>query len=145
MISTKYRVDEPDDGMIVIRKSPEILKNLTFSQQRIHWFNFSSYIHTYQSSVSFDVGFDSKSFSLGIAAHKDVQKVYEAIESKGQAIGISESWWGIFEASLPPPFLMTSRLSPMFKQTTMYLKQIGKAKSETHQRIYNQVRYLDSV
>jgi len=101
--------------------------------------HFSEYVHTYQSSVSFDVGIETKSFSLGIAAHRDVRTVYEAIVKRGQAIGLSESWWGIYEVTLPPPFLMTSKFSPMFKQTVAYLKRIGTPKSEGEQRIYNQV------
>ena len=101
--------------------------------------HFSDYIHTYQSSVGFDVGIHTGSFSLGISAHKDVQEIYESITKNGQAIGSSESWWGIFEATLPPPFLMGDKMSPMFKQTIAYLNKMGAPKTEAEQTIYNQV------
>ena len=43
-----------------------------------------------------------------------VQEVFEAITTLNQAVGISESWWGLYEATLPPPFLMATHLDPMF-------------------------------
>ena len=100
---------------------------------------FDHYLHTYQESVSFDIGIHTDSFGLGIAAHHDVKEVYEAITKNGQALGMSEAWWGLYEVTLPPPFLMTSMLDPMFKQAVAYLKSIGKPKSDGEQAIYNQV------
>ena len=99
----------------------------------------SEYVHTYQSSVGFDVGIHTGNFSLGISAHKDVQKIYESITKEGQAIGSSESWWGVYEATLPPPFLMGDKMSPMFQQTVAYLNKMGAPKTEAQQTIYNQV------
>ena len=100
---------------------------------------FDDYLHTYQESVSFDVGIHTDAFGLGIAAHHDVQEVYEAVTNNGQALGVSESWWGLYQVALPPPFLMTSQLDPMFKQAVTYLRSIRTPKSESEQGVYNQV------
>lgn len=100
---------------------------------------FSDYVHQRQSSVSFDVGVSLGVFKLGIAYNKDVRSVYHAITTKRQSIGLSESWWGIYEASLPPAFLMTSKFTKTFNMTIARLKQIGVPKNEAEQQIYNQV------
>lgn len=101
--------------------------------------NFQEYYHTYMRSTKFDVGVDVGVFSVGLGYHKDVNEVYKAITTKGQAIGVSESWWGMYEIAAPPAFLLGSKLHPFFTQSKMYLQSIGTPKTEADQIIYNQV------
>eukprot|EP00927_Polykrikos_kofoidii_P033917 TRINITY_DN28755_c0_g1_i1.p1 TRINITY_DN28755_c0_g1~~TRINITY_DN28755_c0_g1_i1.p1 ORF type:complete len:1451 (-),score=180.91 TRINITY_DN28755_c0_g1_i1:162-4514(-) len=101
--------------------------------------HFTSYFHMHQESTRFDVGFKTSNFSLGLSYHKDVREVYEAITSRGQAVGLSESWWGMYRIILPPPFLLANRLDTTFQQARAALKRIGTPKSDADQEIYNQV------
>jgi len=101
--------------------------------------SFQDYLSTYTRSTHFDVGFTYGNFSLAFNAHQDVEDVYHAITSKGQSIGVSESWWGMYEMSAPPAFLLNSKLHPFFAQSKAYLKTIGTPKTEADQLIYNQV------
>lgn len=100
---------------------------------------FASYLRTHFESTSIDVGVDIGSWKLGLQYHKVVQEIYEAITMRGQAIGISESWWGMYQVSLPPPFLLAHALDPMFAAAKMALYQLGAPKTDSEQEIYNQV------
>jgi len=104
--------------------------------------SFSDYLSTYTRSTHFSAGaewFYYGNWKLTFDYHKDVQDVYHAITSKGQSIGVSESWWGMYEMSAPPAFLLNSKLHPFFAQSKAYLKTIGTPKTEADQLIYNQV------
>ena len=122
--------------------------------------SFLEYFHMYQRSTSFDVGVSNDDFKLGFSYHKDVEEIYYSITSTGQAIGntyfvctnfelgvylyyyllgVSEAWWGMYEVTAPPAFLLTSKLDPFFLQSKQYLATIGTPKSEAEQIIYNQV------
>merc|ERR1719312_633219 len=101
--------------------------------------SFSDYLHIHQRSTKFDVGVDLGAYSLGLSVNRDVDEVYKSITAKGQAVGVSESWWGMYEATAPPAFLLESKLSPVFAASKNALKAIGAPKTEAHQSIYNQV------
>uniref|UniRef100_A0A0G4FGM9 MACPF domain-containing protein n=1 Tax=Chromera velia CCMP2878 TaxID=1169474 RepID=A0A0G4FGM9_9ALVE len=98
---------------------------------------FREFLHTYQESVSLSVGVKSGDFSLGL--HREVDEIYHATTDKRQAIGTSTSWWGMYQVSLPPAFLLLNSLDTSFVQTRDALKAIGTPTSDAQQSIFNQV------
>merc|ERR1712142_29767 len=100
---------------------------------------FEDYLSTYKRSIQFNAGVDIKNFSLLFHAHHDVEDVYHAITDNSQAVGVSESWWGMYEMSVPPAFLLNSKLSPIFAATKKVLLDIGTPTTDEHQQLYNQV------
>ena len=64
---------------------------------------------------------------------------YKSLTQTTNILGESESWWGMYEVTAPPAFLLESKLSPFFAQSKTALKAIGTPKTEGNQAIYNQV------
>lgn len=100
---------------------------------------FSSYCHYLSFSIDVNVGIKQAYWSLNAGAHFGLKKVKTAIDKKHQEIGVSDSWWGIYEVHMPPGFLLASKLSKSLKQSIEMINKIGTPKTESDQHIYNEI------
>ena len=103
---------------------------------------FRAFLHVYQQSNSFNVGFFNKDIHLGVKASRVLSEVYEEITAEGDAVDSATNWWGFYEFSLPPAFLLESRLDPIFRMAKKSLLKSGVPKCEVRPSFVNLMKLI---
>lgn len=114
------------------------------------YFTYTDFTRKYFEADSFGFSINLYYFAFAYNYQRELEQFYEAINTKNQAIGVSQSWWGMYSITLAPPFLLTYN-----KFFTMALETLNnQAKivtTDSQQTLYNQVlksfgtHYVSSV